>query len=236
MACDDCGLQSLRPAVIVTRDIRTDLWDEPLGPGKMDSEQLFFPGIFPWQTCPMIAVPHYICPEEYLAMESQSPIRHEYRYGLVYAMAGGTDNHDRLALNLLTLVNLHLGDSACRFHSGNVKVGYRDDLYYYPDAFITCDPRDREDRYIKRYPKLIVEVLSPSTQAFDRGDKFEDYRQIDTLQEYVLIFQDSPQVECRRRVEAETWETVTYTAGSVVALSSIDLQFPIDHLYRGLDA
>ena len=146
----------------------------------------------------MIVVPHYISPEEYLDIERQSKIRHEYRRGLVYAMVGGTDNHDRIALNLLTIINLELRDSNCRFHSGNVKFNYRDELYYYPDAFVTCDLRDRHDRYIKRYPKLIVEVLSSSTEAFDRGDKFDDYRNMESLEEYVLISQQHQQVECRR--------------------------------------
>jgi Uma2 family endonuclease len=183
----------------------------------------------------MIAVPHHISPEDYLDLEGQSPIRHEYRRGLVYAMAGGTDNHDRIALNLLTLINRHLGDSNCRFHSGNVKVNYRDEFYYYPDAFVTCDPRDRSDRYIKRYPKLIAEVLSPSTQVFDLGEKFDDYRQLESLEEYVLIFQESQQVECRRRTTADTWETTTYKVGEVISLKSINLEFSISDLYRGLD-
>ena len=183
----------------------------------------------------MIAVPHYICPEEYLDIESQSPIRHEYRRGLVYAMAGGTDNHDRIALNLLSLINLHLGDSDCRFHSGNVKVNYQDEFYYYPDAFVTCDPRDRENRYIKRYPKLIVEVLSPSTQAFDLGEKFDDYKQLESLEEYVLISQEGQRIECRHRTSVNTWETIVYTAGDTMTLTSIDLKFAIAELYRGLD-
>ena len=183
----------------------------------------------------MIAIPNYISPEEYLEIESQTPIRHEYRWGLVYAMAGGSDNHDRIGLNLLSLINLHLGDSDCRFHSGNVTVNYQDDFYYYPDAFVTCDPRDRLDRQIKRYPKLIVEVLSPSTQAFDQGNKFEDYQQIETLEEYVLIAQDCQQVECRRRLADNHWETVTYQTHNRVTLQSIDLEFAIAQLYRGLD-
>lgn len=183
----------------------------------------------------MIAVPHYISPEEYLIIERQSPIRHEYRRGLVYAMAGGTDNHDRIALNLLTLINLHLGDSECRFHSGNVKVSYQAEFYYCPDAFVTCDPRDRDDRYIKRYPKLIVEVLSPSTEAFDTGEKFVDYQQLASLDEYVLITQESQRVECRRRTSANTWETVVYGLGESVALQSIGMEFAIADLYRGLD-
>lgn len=108
-------------------------------------------------------MPYYISPKDYLDIERDNPIRHEYRRGLVYVMAGGTDSHDRIALYLLTRVNLHLGDSEYRFHSDNVKVNYRDEFYYYPDAFVTCDPRDRDDRY----PKTIVEVLSVSTKSFD---------------------------------------------------------------------
>jgi len=183
----------------------------------------------------MIAVPHYICPEEYLDIELQSPIRHEYRRGLVYAMAGGTDNHERIALNLLSLINLHLGDSDCRFYSGNVKVNCQDEFYYYPDAFVTCNLRDRENRYIKRYPKLIVEVLSPSTQAFDLGEKFDDYKQLESLEEYVLISQECQRIECRRRISVNTWETMVYTAGDTVALKSIDLEFAIAKLYLGVD-
>lgn len=183
----------------------------------------------------MMAVPHYISPEEYLRIERDNPVRHEYRRGSVYAMAGGTDNHDRIALNLLTLVNLYLGDSACRFHSGNVKVNYQDEFYYYPDAFVTCDLRDRDDRYIKRYPKLIVEVLSTSTQAFDSNEKFEDYKQLESLEEYVLLSQIGQRVECRRRTAANTWETTVYGTGNRVTLKSIDLEFEIAELYRGLD-
>ena len=183
----------------------------------------------------MIAVPHYISPEQYLDLEGQSPIRHEYRRGLVYAMAGGTDNHDWIALNLLTLVNLHLGDSEYRFHSGNVKVNYQDEFYYYPDAFVTCDSRDRSDRYIKRHPQLIVEVLSPSTQAFDLDERLKDYQQLESLEGYVLVFQESQRVECRRCSGANTWETTTYTAGDRLSLKSIDLELEIAQLYLGID-
>jgi Uma2 family endonuclease len=184
----------------------------------------------------MIAVPHYITPEEYLDIERQSPIRHEYRRGLAYAMTGGTDNHDRITFNFLRAIDNHLGDASdCRFFSGNVKVNYQDQFYYYPDAFVTCDPRDRQDRYIKRYPKLIAEVLSPSTQAFDLSEKFADYQQMDSLEEYVLISQESQRVECRRRTSATTWQTIVYEAGDRVVLNSMDLEFAIADLYRGID-
>ncbi|MBW4650636.1 MAG: Uma2 family endonuclease [Kastovskya adunca ATA6-11-RM4] len=184
----------------------------------------------------MIAIPNYISPEEYLEIERQNPIRHEYRRGLVYAMAGGTDNHERITFNLLKLVDNHLGDASdCRFYSGNVKVNYQDEFYYYPDAFVTCDPRDRNDRYIKRYPKLIAEVLSSSTQAFDLGDKFEDYQKLESLEEYVLVSQDSQRVECRCKV-GDSWETVVYGSGDRILLKSLDLEFAIAKLYRGLDS
>lgn len=184
----------------------------------------------------MIAVPHYISAEEYLSIERRSNVRHEYRYGLVYAMAGGTDNHDRIAYNMLKTIDNHLGDrSECRFYSGNVKVNYADDVFYYPDAFVTCDPRDREDRYVKRYPKLIVEVLSSSTKAFDADEKFEDYKKIDALEEYVLISQDKPYVQCYRRQSDGTWKATVYERNEQVYLESIELRFDILELYRGLD-
>ncbi|WP_035991511.1 Uma2 family endonuclease [Leptolyngbya sp. KIOST-1] len=185
----------------------------------------------------MIAIPAGFSPQEYLAMEQENVIRHEYRQGLVYAMAGGSDDHSRLSINLLTEINLHLRDGDCQFFSGDVKVNYADDFFYYPDAFVTCDPRDREDRYVKRYPKLVAEVLSPSTEEFDRGVKFEDYQSLDSLEEYVLISQDEMRVECRRRVTPNSgqWETEIYVEGEQVYLRSIGLKIEIRDLYRGVN-
>ena len=183
----------------------------------------------------MIAIPNYINSDEYLIIDRDSPTRHEYRRGLVYAMAGGSGNHARIAINLLALIDLHLGDSDCRFYNGDVKVSYADEFYYYPDAFVTCDLRDRADHYIKRHPKLIAEVLSQSTRVFDLGQKFEDYRQIPDLEEYVLIDQDQRWMECRRRQPDNTWTTVIYGTGDQITLQSINLTFPLEQLYRGLD-
>ena len=181
----------------------------------------------------MVPLPAGFSPQEYLSLEHENAIRHEYRQGLVYAMAGGCDDHSRIAINLLTALNLHLRDGDCQFFSGDVKVNYAEAFFYYPDAFVTYDPRDSDDRYVKRYPKLIAEVLSPSTAAFDQGDKFEDYALLASLEEYVLIDQDRMQVECRRRGPDRSWETVIYTIGNQVAFSSIGLQMPIEELYRG---
>jgi Uma2 family endonuclease len=184
----------------------------------------------------MIAIPSGFSPEEYLALEDNNIFRHEYRHGLVYAMAGGSDDHSRLCINILTAINLHLRDSECQFFSGDVKVNHGDVFFYYPDAFVTCDPRDDNDRYIKRYPKLIIEVLSPSTEKFDRNEKFEDYKQLESLEEYVLIAQEKIEVECRRRVggSVNRWETQVYGVGDDVVLQSIGLRVPIKELYRGI--
>jgi Uma2 family endonuclease len=184
----------------------------------------------------MISIPSGFTPQEYLDLERQNFTRHEYRRGLVYAMVGGSDDHSRIGINLLTVINLHLRDGNCQFFSGDVKVNYADAFFYYPDAFVTCDPRDSEDRYVKRYPKLIAEVLSPSTERFDRNDKFADYQQLESLEEYVLISQDEMLVECRRRVkdEAGAWETEVYQKGDLVILKSIELEVVIEELYRGV--
>lgn len=192
----------------------------------------------------MIAIPSGFSPEEYLSIEHENTIRHEYQRGLVYAMAGGSDDHDELSLNLIELLREKVRDSGCSVRSGNVKVNYAAEFFYYPDAFVTCDPRDKSDRYVKRYPKLIAEVLSPSTKKFvsealeeDRTDKFEDYQLLESLEEYVLISQDEMRVECRRRVKdgtGEQWETVVYGAGERVMLQSIELEVAIAELYRGV--
>ena len=184
----------------------------------------------------MIAVSHYISTEEYLSIERRSNVCHEYRYGLVYAMASGTDNHVRIAFNMLKIINNHLGDrSDCRFYSGNVKANYADDVYYYLDAFVTCDSKDREDRYVKRHPKLIVEVLSSSTKAFDADEKFEAYKKIDALEEHILISQNEPYVQCYCRQSDGIWQATAYENNEQVCLESIELQFDILELYRGLD-
>lgn len=180
----------------------------------------------------MIAIPSGFNSEEYLELEAHSSIRHEYRQGLVYAMADGSDDHSRIAINLLTEINLHLRGTDCQFFSGDVKVNYADDFFYYPDAFVTCHPSDQENRYVKQYPKLIVEVLSPSTGEFDRTEKFQDYKKIVTLEEYVFISQDTQYIECFRQ-QGEMWISETYSQGKTAQLKSIDLDVALTDIYRG---
>ncbi|MCG9885144.1 MAG: Uma2 family endonuclease [Cyanobacteria bacterium] len=180
----------------------------------------------------MVSIPAGFTPDDYLALEELASCRHEFRCGLVYAMAGGSANHSRLAINLVTAFNLHFVEDRCQFFPGDVKLNYAERFYYYPDAFVTCDPRDRGDDYIKRYPILIAEVMSPSTASFDRGQKFEDYRSLESLEEYVLISQEVPQVEVfRRRLN---WQSLVFGACDRVVLESIGLEVDLAALYRGV--
>ena len=182
----------------------------------------------------MVAIPAGFTPADYLTLEAQSPHRHEYRAGQVYAMAGGSDDQDELCLTLIEVLRSALRGSDCAVRSGSVKVNYQEEFYYYPDAFVTCDPRDRTDRYLKRYPKLIAEVLSPSTQEFDKTTKFQDYTQIETLEEYVLISQERMAIEVRRRDTCGQWQSVVYGPGSRVMLSSVGVEVAIEVLYQGV--
>ena len=175
----------------------------------------------------------YISPEEYLEEEKLSTIKHEYRQGQVYAMAGASDAHVLITANVLTLVRNNVRGTGCRVYVTDMKAQIeKANTFYYPDIMVTCDERDRTEEYFKRYPCLIVEVLSRTTEAFDRGDKFADYRQLDTLQEYVLISSDKVRVDCFRRDGEGRWVLYPYTAGEEVHLASIDFRTAIANLYE----
>jgi Uma2 family endonuclease len=175
----------------------------------------------------------YISPEEYLRTEEQSPIKHEYIDGHVYAMAGALDPHVTIAGNLFALLRNHVRGKGCRVHISDMKVRIESlNIFYYPDVMVTCDERDRESAAFKRYPCLIVEVLSKSTEAFDRGDKFADYQHLETLQEYVLISTKRQRIDCFRRNTEGLWVLHSFTQGGKVYLASVDFYTSIDELYE----
>ncbi|MEG4942904.1 Uma2 family endonuclease [Microcoleus sp. F4-D5] len=176
---------------------------------------------------------NYASPEDYLEGEKISPIKHEYRQGEIYAMAGASDAHETIAGNLFALLRNHVRGRGCRIYIGNMKARIdRADVFYYPDIMVSCDERDRSLEYFKRHPRLIVEVLSPTTAAFDRGNKFADYRTLETLQEYVLINQERISVESYQRNSEGRWELYPYVAGEEVRLGSVDFQCPIAQIYE----
>jgi len=184
----------------------------------------------------MIAVPqfNYITPEEYLEIEEKSDVKHEYIDGYVYAMAGANDPHVTIALNMAFIIRNHLRGSGCRVYMSDMKARI-DNLkrFYYPDVMVTCDPRDTETQNHKRFPKLIIEVLSSSTEAFDRGDKFADYQQLESLEEYVLISAKRHRIECFRRTPEGLWVLQTYSyEQDSFQLSSINFEGKFVDLYE----
>lgn len=172
---------------------------------------------------------------EYLEWEPLQELRYEYIHGTVIAMAGGTIPHNDIALNLYRALYPQVRSKGCRINVADVKVEVNSNSpYYYPDVVVSCHPDDLTARKLLRHPKLIVEVLSPGTEAKDRGEKFAHYRSSPTLQEYVLIESEKVGVECYRRGEGRLWLYYPYIDGDVITLESIDFSFPIALLYENV--
>lgn len=184
----------------------------------------------------MIASPlqPFLSPEAYLQMEECNSTKHEYIDGQVYAMAGASDPHVTVAGNLFALLRSHVRGTGCRVYIADMKVRIESlNRFYYPDVTVTCDPRDRETSTHKRFPCLIVEVLSDSTEAFDRGDKFADYQALESLQEYVLINTRRQRVECFRLNDQGLWVLQSYTPRQVAfQLHSIKFESTLELLYE----
>ncbi|AFY99618.1 Uma2 family endonuclease [Calothrix sp. PCC 6303] len=183
----------------------------------------------------MVANPQfsYMSPQEYLEWEKTQELRHEYIDGEVFAMTGGTKPHNRIAGNLFTKLDDFLAEKGCEVYISDVKVQVSESgPYHYPDVVVTCDQRDKESIDVVQYPCLIVEVLSPSTAAFDRGKKFTCYRQSSTLKEYVLIESDEIAVECFRRNEQGLWVLHTYSEEDNLDLESVGISIAVKKLYR----
>jgi Uma2 family endonuclease len=182
----------------------------------------------------------FMSPDEYLAWEEQQIFRHEYLNGEVYAMTGGTLPHNAVAVNLVSLLRSHVRGTGCRVFINDVKVKVaKDSAYFYPDVLVTCDERDIKAKTIVQYPCLIIEVLSPGTEGYDRGEKFKQYRRLKTLKEYVLVNAETMGVECFQLNAQNKWELTTYFADEVsnetevtiVQLTSIDFQCSLADIY-----
>ncbi|RAM50307.1 Uma2 family endonuclease [Mastigocladus laminosus UU774] len=182
----------------------------------------------------MVALPDRILlsAEEYLIWESTQEQRYEYWDGEVIAMSGGTRNHNRVSGNFFKLLDDALANHFCEVYIVDVKVQVEPGLkYFYPDVVVTCDERDRDPQLIQ-FPCLIIEVLSPSTEAADRGKKFAAYRQSPTLQEYVLVQIGQPSVEVFRRNQQGQWVLWEYNLSDKLRLESVNVEIAIADLYR----
>jgi Uma2 family endonuclease len=184
----------------------------------------------------MIAVKNndwYFTPEEYFAWEEKQLERHELIDGFVYAMSGGTQNHSAIKLNIGSLIQAHLRGSQCRVFNSDLKVNIlKTSNYTYPDLSVTCDDHDRESAKYITYPCLIVEVLSSSTEAYDRGKKFEKYRRNPSLIDYVLVSSEEIAIDIYHKNNAGDWMILSYREGDQVELKSIGLMVPIEQFYE----
>lgn len=185
----------------------------------------------------MVAQPNrsYMSVEEYLTLEESSVETHyEYIDGVAYMLAGGRLSHSRIKLNFAVLLSNLLHGSSCHVFDSDAHVRLAEKRYVFPDVTVTCDPRDEGTDDVIRYPRLIVEVLSPSTEVYDRDQKFAYYRACPTVEEYVLVNTRYQSIEVRRRGKTHFWELAFFGPGDSVELNSIDVSIPIEAIYESV--
>ena len=167
-------------------------------------------------------------PADYLALERAGEFKHEFFDGEMFLMAGGTMEHSQVAANVIGELREQLADTPCRVLTSDMKIKLPTGLYTYPDASVVCDQPQYEDDHkdVLLNPLLIVEVLSPSTEAYDRGQKFRHYQSCPSLREYVLIAQDRSAVDHYLRQPSGQWLLTTF--------ESLDATMPLPSLGVGL--
>ena len=185
------------------------------------------------------ALDHTLTIAEYLAFEAQADLRHEYHLGEIFAMAGGTRNHSILGTNVLTELNLLGRKKGCTTFNGDMRIRIdAENRFLYPEASVVCGPVQASelDPDSITNPVLIVEVLSESTEAYDRGEKFRLYRKLPSLQEYVLISQDRALVEVFTHKADNIWEMRAYAElAETIALNSLNAKIAMTDVYRNVE-
>jgi Uma2 family endonuclease len=172
--------------------------------------------------------------EDYLESEADAELKHEYDDGYLTAMAGATARHVTIVQNLVAALRVHLRGTPCRAFSTDMKLRPLRTKSYYPDVFVTCDERDRVQETVKQYPKLVIEVLSESTEKRDRDTKWAGYRRCETLEDYLLVSQYRQSVETFSRA-GDLWVYRSYGPRDTVHLGSIDLTLPMDAIYEDVE-
>jgi Uma2 family endonuclease len=173
-------------------------------------------------------------PEEYLAWERRQPEKHEFHGGEVFAMAGATSEHNQIVANVLGELRSALRQKPCRVFASDLRVTVpATGLYTYPDASVVCGRPELEDDTLDTLlnPLVLVEVLSESTEDYDRGTKFTNYRTIPSFRDYVLISTDKVLVEYHTRQSDGSWLLREYRAGQRFRLESVGCELAVDELY-----
>ncbi|MDE0089581.1 MAG: Uma2 family endonuclease [Candidatus Poribacteria bacterium] len=176
----------------------------------------------------------YLTPEEYISFERKATIKHEYLKGQIIAMSGASFAHNFITLDTATQLNIQLMGGDCQVAASDMRVKVtKTNAYFYPDIVVFCGEPISEDNNFDTLlnPTVIIEVLSPSTETYDRGEKFEDYKQIESLKEYVLVSQDKVLVEHYIRQETEWLESKYRELDDVVQLRSIECELRMRDIY-----
>ena len=172
--------------------------------------------------------------EEYFEFEANSQHRHEYIDGAVYAMSGVSESHELISGNLFAAIHGQVRGGPCKPYKSDFKLRLQidqRDLFYYPDIMVACGREGVSSHYLT-HPKLVVEVLSPSTECIDRREKLLNYKQVATVEEYVLVSQDIAQITIYRRAQAWTPQVLT-GAGGIATFESVGLSLALGQIYEG---
>ena len=171
--------------------------------------------------------------EEYFALEQAEDQRYEYHAGEIFAMAGGTESHALISSNIIISLGAALHGKPCRVYGSDMKLYVRDyDKFCYPDVQVLCEKGIRHKDYVEN-PVLVVEVLSDSTESYDRGRKFEHYRSIESLQYYVLVDQNRKHVDFYERKSIDRW-TLTDSQDRLV-FPNLDISLEVEEIYRQVE-
>ena len=173
--------------------------------------------------------------DEYLEMEEASPTKHEYVAGQIFSLAGASERHNRIAMNVAAQLWAAAGDGPCRVYGSDMRLRIGDDVVYYPDVQVVCDPADTEQRYTSS-PCVVVEVLSPSTSSIDLREKLMAYRRIERLRAYVIVFQDERRVLRHYRAEDDAWfDALHFADDSRVPFPCPEVDLSLADIYRGVE-
>ena len=175
---------------------------------------------------------------EYIELEEKGDIRHEFHAGRLFPIVATSDIHNEVIQNITALLHPEFRKRGCKFYHENVKLQIVENgKYNYPDIMLTCDERDAKSRFIKRFPSLIVEVLSKSTAAYDRGDKFKDFQTVPSIQYYLLVESRWQSVELFSRMEqSNLWTYQNFSEpNDVVEFPKLDFKLSVSAIYEDLN-
>ena len=173
--------------------------------------------------------------QAFLDWENTQDGKHEFHRGEVFAMVGAKRIHGLVCLNIASALKQQLKGSACRAFADSMKLRVGADTILYPDVFVTCDASDLQTEAVFTSPTVVIEVLSPSTEMFDRGSKFTLYRSVASLREYLLVDPHTREVQLFRRNSDGLFALHDLTGRSSVVLESIDCEIPSDEIYDGVE-